>query len=339
MNMNIDGKATAITVRDVVFVENDVPTHQGLEFEVETEADSVDEAVQLAGRNAETVASLLSAAARAPVEPLDPSLAYDITQARAERVMVQWFDATGYPVGKTPVPSGAFGFLFERFPAAEERVAQRLRLSIDWHRAALRATDALFRFVAMWPALESVGNPISEHYSLPAHGWQGLRRLAQDEGHSSGIISEMLDIRRHLFHDLSVRPADVRPRAAAVLPVMEQLVVAAWVRLLGDPAQAVQFPTSAVTPHPIKQVIRVLLIDEDASRWGNGIHPHFEGRLVPTRVPPERPGAVTVTFSTELQPRNIENWRPVSVQLWGPSGPNPPTVENVSHTFSDSPKT
>ena len=133
------------------------------------------------------VASLLSAAGPAPMAPVQTAVAYDITPGTVEREMAQWFDAVGYPVGKTAVPSAAFGFIFERFPAAAERVAQRLRLSIDWHGAALRETDALFRFVATWPALESIGNPMSELYGLPTNGWQGLRQLAEDEGYQDAL--------------------------------------------------------------------------------------------------------------------------------------------------------
>ncbi len=330
MNMEIDGVTSEIEVQDIVRIENEIPTHLGLCVEVVATAPDIDTGVQAAGRLAETIVSLLSAAARASAPPLQPVVAYDITLDVAERPFIQWFQTPDLPRAKTPVPCSAFQLLFEQLPLLkDERLAQRIRLSIDWHRAALRETDAFFRFINLWTALEAIANPLAQLYLVEIRGWHGLRRLAEDEGYEAAIVSEVLDVRRHILHDLSVRPADVRPRAQTMTPIIEHLLVAGWVRLLGAPQKLTDFPKSAMIPYPMQYIVRALLVDEDASRWGSGTHPHFLGELVAKRIPATEPGSVTVTYSLNARPQNFQRWRGEAIALWGPSGPNIPKVHST----------
>jgi hypothetical protein len=211
-----------------------------------------------------------------------------------------------------------------------ERISPRIRLSMDWHRAALRETDPLFRFMSLWTALEAIGNSLAEEYTVETRGWQGLRKLAEDNGYQSSVISEFLDIRRHLFHDLSIPPALIRPRAEIATPIIEHLLVAGWVRLLGSPEKYTDFPSSSVIPHPMQYIVRRLIIDEDASKWGARIHPYFRGELIAQRVPATNSDGVTVNYTLNGQPQNFQQWRGGVIELWGPSGPNIPKIESTS---------
>ncbi|MGH2355030.1 MAG: hypothetical protein ACRDI2_03205 [Chloroflexota bacterium] len=267
INMNIEGTATDVLVRDIVTTDNDVPTHRGMDVQVVVPASDIQNAVVSADRAAQTVLSLQSAAARAPIHSLQPFVAYDITPGATARLLMQWFPTPEFPTAKTAVPADAFRLLHKGLHTlSDQRLSKRLHLSIDWHRAAVRETEPLFRFLSMWAALEAVGNPVSEKYAVDVRGWHGLRCLAQDRGRASEVISEVLDVRRHLMHDLSVRPADIRPRAQRLVPVMEDLVIAAWALLLGAPQAVSDFPKSSVTAHPMRQVFKVILLDEDEAQ-------------------------------------------------------------------------
>lgn len=224
----------------------------------------------------------------------------------------------------------SFNQLFQRLSELnDERLIQRIRLSIDWHRSALRETDALSRFIGLWTAMEPIGNPLAEYYKVKAKGWHGLRQLAEDEGHESRVISEALDIRRHLFHYLSIRPDDIRPRAEAIVPVMEHLLVAGWTRLLGMPEAKTDFPASTVTPYPVQHELRVVILEADSSIWRSGVHPHLAGKFIPQRVPSENPDSVVVNYTLEAEARNFQQFRPMEYRVWGPFGPNIPTIEPV----------
>jgi hypothetical protein len=85
---------------------------------------------------------------------------------------------------------------------------------------------------------------------------------------------------------------------------------------------AADFPAPSVTPYPLVQCVRAVLLDDDASKWGGDVHPHFVRRLTPERLPTEQQGGITVNFRMDLNLVNAPAYRPVTSSLSGPSGPN-----------------
>lgn len=342
MQMNLNGVLTNIEVRDLIRPENDIPLHVGLQMAITTSAPNIDASVEAAGRVGETVISLLCTSSRAYAPEIQPFVAYEVTQDIAERPFIQWFPMPPLLSAKTAVPATAFARLFELLPATDERTAQRVRLSLDWHRVALRETEPLFRFVHLWIALESIGNLVAEYYTLDTSGWQGLRRLAKEEGYEESIISEILGIRSHIFHGVlrgkRLLPTAIRLSADELIPTMEHILLAGWLRLLNSYDTLPDFPRIASTRHPMRHIVHGTLLNEDSSQWGNGVHPHFAGQVDLSRKPTSDPNTVTVSYTLNAQPRHFNQWRGGEFELWGPRGPNTPKIEhsvNVTREVGD----
>jgi hypothetical protein len=174
-----------ISVRDRVVLENDVPSHKGLEIQVDRPASDIDAAIESSIGDAETVLIMLAAAGRAPVRPVEPQVAYDITPGLTERDFVQWYHDVPIVVGKSRVTTAGFGPLYEalfteREGVTDQRVMWRVLQSMSWHRRSLDETDPLTRFLILWLAFEGVGPVLAEHYAVDSSGFGGLRALANE---------------------------------------------------------------------------------------------------------------------------------------------------------------
>jgi hypothetical protein len=211
-------------------------------------------------------------------------------------------------------------------------------LSLSWHRLAMSETDALTRFLILWLAFEALTPLLAEHYAVDAGGHGGLRALADATGEGgSAFITQVLGLRRDVFHTRRVSVEGMKERAAAYLPGLQRLLVLGWLVILGRPTDELDlFPNEAVIPYPARLIVFANLVQDDASVWGPGNHPHFDGRLKPIRVDTEDPRDVAVTYEANLTVRNAEGMQLRRMEIRGPTGPNVGKWEETSSTSSGS---
>ena len=320
------GSETLTEVVDVIEEQSGVPVHLGLEVQVELDAASIDEAVEAARAQAETTLIFLASSARAPVGPATEFLAYEVTRGVEERALIQWFSDIPITLGHAVVPQELFGQLFERvFTSQDERLQWRLGLSFSWYRAALDEADALTRFLHLWIGFEAVGPLLADLYAVKAAGFGGIRALTEEHGVGDDVISQALGLRRDLFHARRVFPRDLRARADVLVPKIEELLLAAWARLLELDLNKLKMPERSVAPWPVRLIVRAVLHQADASQWAPGHHPHFEGVISQRRAPSE-PGKLSIEYPHRLELVNAARAGSVEVELWGPDLPNTPTA-------------
>ena len=138
-------------------------------------------------------------------------------------------------------------------------------------------------------------------------------------------MSDTLGLRREMFHALRVRGTELEARAAHLNPRLEELAVAAWVRMLRIENLALAFPEAATTSHPIQVVVRTTLRHDDESVWGPASHPHFSGAVELRRVASDDPRSLSVNFTHTLTLLNADEVRgSLRIEVWGPSGPAAP---------------
>lgn len=314
-----------VTVRDVIVVDDDLPRHVGLQYVVEIESATIDEAAREAKSWAETSAVLLAVTGRAPVERLSVFVAYDITPRIQERDFRQWVWDPPLPVGKVAANSGVFGEVRERIDALANRkpvpnLLWRTILSMSWFRQALEETDPIFRFHKLWIALEALNPLLDEQYSIPTdgrRGLQGLRRLAEEVGYGSDWVSATLKLRRDLFHGLRLSADNLRTRAKATLGQAEGLAVAGWQLLLGLEQP---FADESVVPHPLQLEIRAVLHHSDETTWSASSHPYLDVHLRPEKVETGEPGQVGFSLPMTCTVRNVDALRITAHGMWGPTG-------------------
>jgi hypothetical protein len=331
------GEPVTVFVRDLVSKVNDVPWHRGLELQVDVPAADLEAAISSARNWAEAVLTLLSAAGRASASPAEEFVGYEITPGVREREFAQWYRDLPILVGKTPITQDAFGSLFNPLLAGgpgteDDRLKQRLMLSLSWHRQAMSHTDSLFRFLILWLAFESLTPLLTELYDVDPEGFQGLRALAEETGEGgSDFITQVLGLRRDLFHTRRVPVQGMKDRATEHIPRLQRLLVLGWLKLLGRPHTDLEmFPDEAVVPYPARLIAFARIFQEDASVWGPGHHPHFEGRNTPVRVDTDDPRDVGVTYETNLTVRNAEGMQLGRLEIRGPHGPNVGTWEQAA---------
>jgi hypothetical protein len=315
-----------VTVRDIVALEQGLPRHLGLEFAVEMEGDGLDQAASAARTWAESVAFTLAAARRAPVGRLAYLVAYEITPGIDEREFRQWFWDPPIPVSKPVADPGVLGPLRDQMEAAAEdsEAAERLPravISLGWFRQALDETDPLFRFHKLWVAVEALNAPLDDLFEIPKNGrsgFQGVRRLCEESGFGSRLVSEALNLRRHLYHAMGASSTDeLRRTAEALMPRLESVCIAAWKRLLHIGAD---FPATSVWPYPLHFRVDGVAHHKDESKWGPGAHPHLEANFNFERVATDDPGEVTFQLSTRYTVRNMDGFGALAHGLWGPTG-------------------
>jgi hypothetical protein len=300
-----DGTREDVSVRDVVRVHKDVPTHDGLEILVELTATSVNSAADRALQIAESVLILLAAAARAPVGSAQLMLTYDITPDVDERAFAQWFPDVPITFGKHPVPRAVFGRLWDDINRRQDqRFAWRLMLSMSWHRIALDEVDAVRRFLTLWIALEALAPLLADEFDVDPRGFGGLRALADVSEAPEELITQALGLRRDLFHARRVTYQDLAARATVATPELEKLLVAGWTRLLAMDDVADQFRFASIVPWPTRLVLRATLLHKDQSVWGHGYHPHFDGVVDQRREDIGDPREVRIGLDPKLTLRN-----------------------------------
>jgi hypothetical protein len=209
---------------------------------------------------------------------------YEITPGVREREFAQWYRDLPILVGKTPITQDAFGSLFNPLLAGEpgtedDRLTQRLMLSLSWHRQAMSHTDSLFRFLILWLAFESLTPLLTELYDVDPEGFQGLRALAEETGEGgSEFITQVLGLRRDLFHTRRVPVQGMKDRATEHMPRLQRLLVLGWLKLLGRPHTDLEmFPDEAVVPYPARLIAFARIFQEDAERLGAWTPPAFRG--------------------------------------------------------------
>lgn len=322
------GPVPLVAVSDLVVVEHGLPRHVGLKYVVEIEAETIDEAADAAKSWAETQAFMLASTRRAPIGPVWLELAYEITPGLEERRFRQWWWDPPIPIGKPVANAATFGELRDRLDelgneSPPSKLLWRVVLSMSWFRQALDDTDPMFRFLKLWIAAEALNPLLDEHYNIPSDersGFQGLRRLADELGPGSELVTEVLGIRRALFHGLRITPDELRQRADGVVKDLEELCIAGW-RLL-VPLQE-PFPAESVVPHRLQMQIDAVLVHRDESSWDVHTHPFLEMELVAEKVETDDPREVTFKLPTKGTVRNADGMRLLGQGLWGPTGYSP----------------
>jgi hypothetical protein len=198
---------------------------------------------------------------------------------------------------------------------------------MSWFRQALEETDPIFRFHKLWIAAEALNPLLDEHYGLAAEersGFQGLRKLADEVGSGSDWVSDVLKLRRDVFHGLRVTAEDLRTRAQSVVAALEDLCVAGW-RLLLDLQEP--FPEASVVPHLLHVKVHAVLHQKDYSTWNIGSHPFLEARFDPERVSTNQPRDVTFKLKATYTVRNTDGCRVTAHEMWGPTGYKALTLE------------
>jgi hypothetical protein len=333
------GPVRLVTVGDILRQEQGLPRHQGFQYTVEIEGSDIDQAAEDAHGWAETIAFTLAAARRAAVGRVVLQLAYEITPDIAERDFRQWYWDPPIPIAKPPVDQAVFGELRERIDtlandATAERLLWRSIISLSWFRQALEETDPLFRFYKLWVGVEALNPLLDEHYGIPTDqraGFQGLRKLAEEEGMGSDWVSGPLGLRRQLFHAVRVTADDLRRTADSFVAELEALCVAGWKLLLGVKQP---FPDESVVPNPLYIRLDGVLIHHDESTWNSGSHPFLEARFDVEKVPPSDPRDVTFKMSVTYTVRNTEAFRATGQGMWGPAGYKPLTLEKSTEADS-----
>jgi hypothetical protein len=217
MRFEFADDAGIVLVRDQLEDRGGIPYHAGLELQVATEGSVLDgRTFEQARAAAETVLMLLSGASRAPTRDVEARLAYELPVAGKASALKQWFDASEIPSTPVPVPVAALGALWHAINETavdQPELAQRVIISMSWYRRALREVEDLYRFQQLWLAFEAIEPRLAEAYDVPPSeraGFQGLRRLANEDGGGSELVSAALGVRRDLFHTRRVLPDDMR---------------------------------------------------------------------------------------------------------------------------------
>lgn len=322
---------TEVRVRDDVLEENEIPWHRGMMFEVTCEAPTIDDATEAARGEAEATATLMAAAARAPIGPARPVLAVDVTPGIEDRSFLQWVYGGAVVVGKTVVTPPAFGAfhgaLLERGSpgTTDRRLLERALLSLSWYRLALGETDALTRFMHLWLAVEAMEPLLADHFGCDSQGFGGLRALAEtqqtnDPGAGSKRVSAALGVRRALFHSLRVNVQELKERAREQIEFAESLVHRGWGVILGVGDLEARLPTASVTAFDSYVLIRATIVQQDETFGGK--LPYMVSELEPYRVNPDDPDNLNVSYRGKLTLRNADVARLHRLEIRGPQGPN-----------------
>ena len=211
--------------------------------------------------------------------------------------------------------------------ATSQRLLFRLVISISWFRLASEESDATFRFVKMWMAAEAIDPVLAEHYGInETSGFQGLRRLAADIQIGENVVSDALNLRRHMFHALRTTGDELRTMAQPLRAPLENLIVSSW-RVLLD-IQPGTLPDESVVPNPTHLKLFAELHHEDATTWGEDHHPYLELKeLEFKRVDTGNPRELKFTTTHTHTVRNVEGARVTQTEIWGPGGPKQITTE------------
>jgi hypothetical protein len=306
--------------------------HRGLVLRVDLDAEDPVSAGNEAVGHAEPTLAFAAASARAPIGDVIPLLSFDVTPDIEEREFAQWFYDLDFPLGKAPASVKIFGPLLQAvFESADTRVRSRLTLSVSWYTRALRETQPLIRFLMVWMALEAVSAPLADRLSIEDnHGHQSLRRIANDPAEGRGFLSEVLDVRRKLLHDLRTSPGTLAPRADAALPRMENVLLAAWSELV-DPGLADSFPAASVNPSPLRLILLGVFSDRALPERDEGTEPLFTAELSigdPTLTEDGRVTAQIGAAFTLDAPEGVSG-SPHGYEIWGPSGPDLVQIKSV----------
>ena len=295
--------------------EDGIPWHRGMTFEVTCEAATIDDAVEAARGEAEVTATLMAAAARAPLGPARPVLAVDVTPGIEDRSFLQWVYGGAIVIGKTVVTPEALGAfhraLLERGSpgTTDRRLLERSLLSLSWYRLALDETDALTRFMHLWLAIEALEPLLADHFGCDSQGFGGLRALAEaqqpnDPGEGSKRVSEALGVRRALFHSLRVNVQTLKERAREQIEFAEGLLHRGWGVVLGVGDLEARLPTGSVTAFDAYILIRATIVQQDETFGGR--LPYMVSELEPYRVNPDDPDYLNVSYRGKLSLRNAD---------------------------------
>jgi hypothetical protein len=332
MRFEFADHAGTVLVRDQLEDRGGIPCHAGLELQVATEGSVLDgRTFEQARAAAETVLMLLSGASRAPTQDVEARLAYELPLAGEASALKQWFDASEIPPTPVPVPVAALGALWHAINETavdQPELAQRVIISMSWYRRALREVEDLYRFQQLWLAFEAIEPRLAEAYEVPPSeraGFQGLRRLANEVGGGSELVSAALGVRRDLFHTRRVLPDDMRARIRPVLAQLDRLVTSAWWKLLELPADA-GLPASSVRPFRQRFIVWTDVAPDDQG-WSEDRHPYFDLELALTRRAPAAPGQVTYSTSPSFTLRNAESRGDLQFEQRGPETSAPPHVQ------------
>jgi hypothetical protein len=331
MRFEFADDAGTVFVRDQLEDRSGIPYHAGLELQVAIQGSALDgRTFERAHAGAETILMLLSAASRAPTANVEPRLAYELPVTGKASALKQWFDASEIPPTPVPVPVPALDALWRavhEMAVNRPELAQRVIISMSWYRRALREVEDLYRFQQLWLAFEAIDPSLADAYRLPASeraGFQGLRRLADEVGGGSQLVSTALGVRRDLFHTRRVLPDHMRARIRPVLAQLDRLVTAAWWKLLELPDDAV-LPASSVRPFPQRFVVW-MDVAPDEQGWSEDRHPHFDLQLAFARQAPAAPGQVTFSTSPSVTLHNAVSRGDLHFEQWGPETSAPPYV-------------
>jgi len=317
-----------ITIGDDVRVADGIPNHVGLVIQVDRDGADIATAVAAAQLDAEVALMMLSAVTRAPTGAAEPLVAYEVTDGVERRAFQQWFRL---PVmtGKVPASEQAFGELMPAYLApSDQKLLWRLTQSMSWHRLALRAADSLMRFMQLWIACEALEPRLVELLAPPSPSgdqpppFPGLQALATALGDPDNTVKRSYTLRNDLFHARRVTVPDMRTGADALVPFLENLLPAAWGRLLGIVDLGQKVAATATTAHPVTAIVHGILIEPDASRWRWANHPHLEGELTARREQTEDSRDVSITYDNNLHHVNVDNYEAGGLEIRGPSGAN-----------------
>ena len=115
----------------------------------------------------------------------------------------------------------------------------------------------------------------------------------------------------------------MKERAASYTPRIQRLLVLAWLTLLRRSTEDLAlFPDEAVIPHPARLIVFARIIQQDATVWRHGHHPHFNGHIKSVRVDTGDPRDVGVTFEANLTVRNADGMQLTRMEIRGPAGPS-----------------
>jgi hypothetical protein len=329
LNKNEPGEPQ-VRVLDDVLEENNIPWHRGMMFEVTLSADAIDQAVENARGEAEIAATLMAAAARAPVGPARPVLAVDVTPGLEDREFLQWIYGGPIIVGKTVVTPRAFGAFHDPLLGEggavtnNRRLLERVLLSLSWYRFALDETDALTRFLHLWLAVEALEPLLADHFERDSQGFGGLRALAEEHadhpGEGSEGVSAVLGIRRALFHPQRRNIQTLKDSARDHIEFVETLLHHGWGAVLGVHDLDERLPAGSVTALDAYMLIRATVVHADETFGGR--LPYLVSEIEPYRVNEDDPDYLNWSYRGKLSIRNADLARVHRLEIRGPQGPN-----------------
>jgi hypothetical protein len=319
-----------VVIHDVVSRAEGWPRHLGLRTVAEVAAVDIDAAMDAAKEQVEMHVMLFAVAARAAVAPVHVQLAYEITPGIVERDFVRIAWGSIIPSPKRVVPrerfNAAWDFLFNE-PLPDPRHGERITLSMSRYRLSLDESDPAARFLQLWLAAEAISAVVADHYEIEGdQGWQGLRRLADELGlgkeeearTGKDFVSQVLAIRREIFHAMRLGSREVRARLAHLIDELDLLLVAAWRRLV--PFDAAIESGDSMNAAPVYLVFTGTLVEPDESVWDLNTHPDVELAEAIELAPEQQPGQLNLQFRSSFTVRNAKALRPKGIRVHGSRG-------------------